>query len=277
MSNEVQDVTVETVEESTPEVAQDVTVETQDEAAEVVEVEEVEVDYKAKADKLEKKLASEQAKIGRQRAALSQLQEKQEQEKRQAEAVKPVEALNAEPNENNYETYDEYEAARVTYFKSQGRNEALKESYEQNAKQQQAIKDMEFQKVEQTYRQSNPVYDDAKAEVINHYAIAPVPEAVGSAISEIAERGNGLPELINYFGENGGERLGELEIISRMSPVEAAVEVYKIQKSLSAEPAKAKPTPKPAPIKRVKGSGTINKGLNENSSGDDVLKQLGFK
>lgn len=274
MSNETQDVTVEPVAEATPEVTQDVIVETPDEEVEAAEVEEVEVDYKAKADKLEKKLASENAKIGRQRAALSQLQkEKQELAQRQAE-IKPVDSSTNEPNENNYETYDEYEAARVTYFREQGRNEALKESQEQNAKQQAAIKDMEFQQAEQTYRQSNPVYDDAKAEVINHYAVAPVPEAVGSAISDIAERGNGLPELINYFGENGGERLGELEIISRLSPVEAAVEVYKIQQSLSAEPAKAKPAPKPAPIKRVKGSGTINKGLDKDG---DVLQQLGLK
>lgn len=274
MSNETQDVTVEPVAEATPEVTQDVIVETPGEEVEAAEVEEVEVDYKAKADKLEKKLASENAKIGRQRAALSQLQkEKQELAQRQAE-TKPVDSSTNEPNENNYETYDEYEAARVTYFREQGRNEALKESQEQNAKQQAAIKDMEFQQAEQTYRQSNPVYDDAKAEVINHYAVAPVPEAVGSAISDIAERGNGLPELINYFGENGGERLGELEIISRLSPVEAAVEVYKIQQSLSAEPAKAKPAPKPAPIKRVKGSGTINKGLDKDG---DVLQQLGLK
>jgi len=287
MSNEVQDVTVEEVVATETEATQDLTVETEadasgevDETETTEEAEQVEVDYKAKSEKLEKKLAADQAKINRQRAALSQLQkEKQELASRQAEVQ--VEQQSSVPQADDYDTYEQFETARSDYYKEQGRLEGERVALEnhQRALQDQSLKveREQFAKAEQEFRTALPTYDESKVEVEQFLQVKPINGATGDAIYAQAARDGSLPAVINYFGENNGERLSELEHIATMTPVEAAVEVYKIQQKIKSAPTAPKAKPIPAPITKVRGTGTKSKGLDANSSGDDVLKTLGLK
>ena len=246
--------------------------ETQEATAEV-EVEEVEVDYKEKSEKLQRDVDGRQGKIDKQRAALSAANK--QREALQSELAKlQVNEAPKEPVIDDYDTHDEWVEAVSTHkakdrFEQYKRDDIIKQQQDLATKTSQEQAET-FAKVEAEYRVSNPDYDRAKSELQSHLELNPVNNAVGDAIYEQASRDGGLAQIIDYFGSESGENLGEWDRISTLSPVEAGVEIYKIQQGLkNVVTPKEKPLPKP--IKGVKGTSKASKGL-DHSSGKDILK-----
>ena len=248
------------------------------EAQEVVEtvadVEEVEVDYKVLSEKQERSNRSAEGKIEKQRAALSQANAKiQEMQQQLAQTLKVDAPL--EPSIDDFETHDDYVEA-VSDFKAELKFSQKQEAAKQ-AELQQRQADLlteqkkQFDTSEQEYRAANPDYDRAKTELQDFLVTTPINGAIGDAIYEAAAF-VGVPNVIDYFGGNGGENLAEFEKLSKMSPVGAAYEIFKLGQKLSGvKPEKSKPLPKP--VKTVSGSGSSKKDLSDG----DVLKNLGLK
>lgn len=241
-------------------------------------VEEVEVDYEVKSKELEDSLSARQNKIDKQRAALSQSNNKIQELQSQLNNLQETKAPEA-PNEDDFETFGEYDEARLNFLVD---NKVKKERQEDLIKQQSKLQEdrnnaqqTEFLKTEQTYRQANPNYDRAKKELQDHMTLSPVSGAVGDAIYEQASRDGMLPDVINYFGDNSGEKMFEFERISSLSPIEAAVEVYKIQQSLKSAPEKTKVKPLPKPLKTIKGTSKAGKSLLDMNP--DELKKAIYK
>ena len=247
------------------------------EQAEAV-IEEVEVDYEVKSKELEDSLSARQNKIDKQRAALSQSNNKIQELQSQLNKLQETKAPEA-PNENDYETYAEYGEARLKYMvDNQVKLERKQDLIERQSKLQEDrsnAQQAEFLKTEQTYRQANPNYDRAKKELQDHITLSPVSGAVGDAIYEQASRDGMLPDVINYFGDNSGEKLSEFERISALSPIEAAVEVYKIQQSLKSAPEKSTVKPLPKPLNTIKGTSRAGKSLLDMSP--EELKKAIYK
>lgn len=243
------------------------------------EEEETEVDYKTSYEKAKIEAQKKQDKVNKQRAALSQsnrkieeLQAKLNELQGPAQDEKPL----VKPNINDFETNEEYQKAIDEYTDAVAAKKIKESQKEQLLEQQKAEiekrnneQKAEFLKSEAAYRLVNPDYDRAKTELQEHIELNPVKDAVADAIYERASKGGMLPAIINYFGENSGERLSEFSKISEMSPYDAVVEIYKIQQKLkSMTSPKDKPLPKP--IKAVKSTGTGGKSLDK-ASGKDVL------
>ena len=248
------------------------------EALEVVEavadVEEVEVDHKVLSEQLKRETEGKQGKIDKQRAALSQANAKiQEMQQQLAQTLKVEAPL--EPSIDDFETHDDYVEA-VSDFKAELKFSQKQEAAKQ-AELQQRQSDLlveqkkQFDTSEQEYRIANPDYDRAKTELQDFLVTTPINGAIGDAIYEAAAF-VGVPNVIDYFGGNGGENLAEFEKLSKMSPVGAAYEIFKLgQKMSGVKPEKSKPLPKP--VKTVSGSGSSKKDLSQG----DVLKNLGLK
>jgi hypothetical protein len=103
-------------------------------------------------------------------------------------------------------------------------------------------------------------------------------EEIYPLISIIAEQiyddPDTIGEVVYYFGANNGERLDELEVISKLPPRKAAIELYKLQQKLKGAPPQAKPKQQlPQPAKRVSATGSSHKDIMKG----DVLKNLGLK
>ena len=248
------------------------------EALEVVEavadVEEVEVDHKVLSEQLKRETEGKQGKIDKQRAALSQANAKiQEMQQQLAQTLKVEAPL--EPSIDDFETHDDYVEA-VSDFKAELKFSQKQEAAKQ-AELQQRQADLlteqkkQFDTSEQEYRAANPDYDRAKTELQDFLVTTPINGAIGDAIYEAAAF-VGVPNVIDYFGGNGGENLAEFEKLSKMSPVGAAYEIFKLGQKLSGvKPEKSKPLPKP--VKTVNGSGSSKKDLMQG----DVLKNLNLK
>lgn len=248
------------------------------EAQEVVEtvadVEEVEVDHKVLSETLKRNNKSAEGKIEKQRAALSQANAKiQEMQQQLAQTLKVEAPL--EPSIDDFETHEDYVEA-VSDFKADLKFSQKQEAAKQ-AELQQRQADLlteqkkQFDTSEQEYRAANPDYDRAKTELQDFLVTTPIDGAIGDAIYEAASF-VGVPNVIDYFGGNGGENLAEFEKLSKMSPVGAAYEIFKLGQKLSGvKPEKSKPLPKP--VKTVSGSGSSKKDLSQG----DVLKNLGLK
>lgn len=226
-----------------------------------------------RAEKLEREAESKQKKIDRQTAAYTEMQRALERERQEFQeklaTSKPTEAT--EPSIDDYDTHDEYINALVDY-KAETRVKAKEaELFEkqQAAQQQKLAQERASIALEQEaeYLKVNPMYKASKAEFEAFAKTAQVNPAVESAIVSQTYKGN-VPQLINYFGENNGENMDELIAISKMTPVEAAVEIYKVQQKLVAPKSKeTKPLPKPV---KAAPAAKSTKSL-EKSSGSDVL------
>lgn len=240
----------------------------------VADVEEVEVDHKVLSETLKRNNKSAEGKIEKQRAALSQANAKIQEMQQQIAATLKVEAP-VEPSIDEFETHEEYVEA-VSDFKAERKfsekQEAAKQA-ELHQKQADLLAEQkkQFDTSEQEYRIANPDYDRAKVEMQDYLVTNPLNGAIGDAIYEAASF-VGVPNVIDYFGSNGGENLAELDSISKMSPVGAAYEIFKLgQKLSSVKSEKSKPLPKP--VKTVSGSGSSKKDLMQG----DVLKNLNLK
>lgn len=234
-------------------------------------------------ERIEREREADQKKINRQRKALSEA-DRERAELRQR--IQEFEAKQSEvkqdqrPKEEDFETWDEFKAADEKYIRNQTRLEVQRELLQSQYQAEQARTEQErkqkFDREIAEFSVVNPDFKEAAQEFDAYAKSAKIQPDVMSAIVETAHEGN-VALLINYFGENGGARLDELDEISKMSPTKAAVEIYKIQQKLTRPMAQKKQEPLPKPPERAKGSGKVNKGLGSHSSGDDVLKSLGLK
>lgn len=224
---------------------------------------------------------AKQKKIDRQTAANSATMrklEKEMQEKQALEAKINAQEPEQEPSIDDFEDFDEYKEALREFAKKSAKQEALKEiaKHNEQAKAQELMQERAKLALEQEakYLEINPNYKASRAEFDAWSKIANISKEVEQAIVIQSFKGN-VPQLIDYFGANSGENIPKLEEISRLSPVEAAVEIYKIQQSLKTPAPEEKKQP-PKPLNKPKGSGKPRKDLGS-MSGDEVLKHLGFK
>lgn len=253
---------VEVAEVETPEVA----------APEVVETPE------EKVARLEKELEEKSTKISRQQAALAkQNRDGRELRARVAELEKLKATATKQPTIDDFETTEEFVNARAEYLAEQKLIQKEQQLIENQKKQIEtqtaAERDAAFQQAEYKFAAQTPSYAQSKAEVADLVqTLQPNPQVI-MAIYEQADTENNLPQIVNYFGENNGAKLGELEHILNLSPIRAAVEIAKIQEKLKGAQPKANVLPKP--IKPVSGGARSTKPLDKMSYED--LKKAIYK
>jgi hypothetical protein len=210
-------------------------------------------------------------KVSRQKAALKAANERQLQQPK-AEAPKET----AEPKPEDYETQEDFVNAIVEYRTEKATEAKIQEQQQQDlmikqqteAQERLALRNQQ----EAEFRELNPNYDDAAQEVNGFLELKgqTVPVMTQNAILE-AVYDNNVAELINYFGENEGERLDELEALTHMSPVKIGREIERISQSLKSTKKETTKKPLPKPPTRVEGKSKGSKPINERS-GKDILK-----
>lgn len=282
-----QEVTLEATE--TTENTQDQVVETTEAETEAdsqtdapeVESEEVELTAEEKLERLQKDLEAKERKISRQTAAYNRAQETLQARARELEALQSQMAQfnqpeSNEPNIDDFETHEEYDAARIKYLADQ---EISKREKELNQKRQNELIAQQMReresiraKQEAEYIALNPNYKNSKAEFEDFVSTMQVNPDIEKAIVEQAFAGN-IPQVIDYFGSNGGERLAELERISKMTPREAIIAIYEIQKGFKS-PEKKETKPLPKPVTKLKATSSTSRPVSK-MSGKDLLKQMG--
>lgn len=227
---------------------------------------------------LEKDNESKQTAINRRTAALSQANKKIEELQREYKEVQSK-LLPEEPAEKpkieDFESYEEFQSANEKYIRKDAEAKAIKKVQEEQleAQRQKVVEERNalVSKQEAEYIQTNPNYFDSLTEFQSFVNAAQVDPAVEHAIVDQAFKGS-VPQVIDYFAGNNGENLDQLGEISRMSPIDAAIEIYKIQQTLKA-PEKKETKPAPAPVNKPKGGGKPRKNLADG----DVLRNLGLK
>lgn len=289
MSNEAQDVTVETTADAdTQDQVVENAVETEVEETENAEADSPDTDseeteaeapqetVEEKAERLERETAAKQKAIDRKTAAYHAQQRKIAELQEQIGKMNQPQQANdlKEPNIDDFESYSEYEKAKEDFVTKKVEREfkakMLQEQY--HAEQQKALQDKmaKRQTQEAEYIKVNPAYSQSAKEVSEYLPTLNAPAAVQEAVLEAVYEGN-VPATIDYFGSNDGERLEELARISQLTPAKAAIEIYKIQQGLKA-PVKKEVKPAPAPIQKIKGT-SAPKDLSKG----DVLVNLGLK
>jgi hypothetical protein len=287
---EPQDVTVAT---QSPEVQandnpqvvdnQDDGVESEVETEGTAQEEQVELSIEERLEKVEKERVAYEKKIKRQTAAYSDLQRKYESTMQQMQQVKPVEKQPdlQEPKIEDFDTLSEFQTARDKFIEDKTKRtleqELTARQRQQQMQQAQAQRNEIFQKSKQVALQKYPDFVRAENEVDSFLQIAAKGGDI-SSLSIIAEQiyddPDTIGEVVYYFGANNGERLDELEVISKLPPRKAAIELYKLQQKLKGAPPQAKPKQQlPQPAKRVSATGSTKKDLFDG----DVLKNLGLK
>lgn len=288
MSNEAQDVTVETTADAdTQDQVVENTVETEveetedqtspDADSEETDVETPQETVEEKTERLEREAKAKQSKIDRQIAAYNASQRKIAELQEQLAKInqQPQAEGSKKPNIDDYDSYAEYEKANEDFIKSEVEREIkskmLQEQYQ--AEQAKALQDKmaKRQAQEAEYIKINPAYSQSMQEVNDYLPTLNAPAAVQEAVLEAVYEGN-VPQIIDYFGSNNGERLEELARISQLTPAKAAIEIYKIQQSLKT-PVKKEVKPAPKPIEALKGA---NKGFKafDNLSYEEKKKRL---
>lgn len=277
---ETQDITVDTtpvtqVEETEVSASPDTSVESGHEGeAHEAEPQETPED---KLQRLERDVAGKQKAIDRKTAAYHALQKKHDEQRTEAEKLSELikkQTPDVEPVIDNFETHEDYVEALVDY-----RSKAKMAEYQQNLSQQQeqmrqakVMQDRQsiLQGQEAAYMDINPSYASAKAEVQGYLSsLGGIDPSVENAVIEQLYRGN-VAEVTDYFGANNGENLEELGRISKMTPPEAAVELYKIQQRVSSSPQTKQKTTKPTPVKVSRGKSSTSKPVSK-MSGKDTL------
>lgn len=295
MSQELQDVTVDTptdvesdndvkVEKSeevvTEETEEKSTPENDNEETEGNEETEVQETVEERAERLSHENKAMQKSIDRKTASFRQREKNYQQKLQELEAnqteiaqQKPAE----EPKIEDFDTHAEYvdavaEHKAKSMLKERQQKQLLDQQKAEATKIAQERENIREEQ-ESEYILENPHYEASKEEFASFVEAGGISPQVEQAFVYQAFKGN-VPEIIDYFGSNNGERMEELEAISKMHPIEAAVEVYKIQNGLSKTP-KVKEDKKPAakPLKKVKGSAAPRKDLHKG----DVLVNLGLK
>lgn len=255
-----------------PEVSNEET--SQEEVQEVVETPE------DKLLRLEKENESFKKKTERQKAAYTAVQRKLQE---QADKLKELEAKAPQqdelkpPNWDDYDDHEKFNDALADYKAELKLRERDKERLEQEKKDAQVKMQAElaelgrqrtaaYEGMKSSFIEEVPEYENSEKEFAEWSQTVQVPQEVQNAVVNQLYREDNVPAVIHYFFANGGENSDQLEEISKMSPTEAAVEIYKIQAKLKASPARKKEAEKPTPPKTVKGSGTGKKTLSQMNS-----------
>jgi chromosome segregation ATPase len=283
--SEQQDVTVET---NTQDPVVENAVETEVEEIEKVESDspeaesqETEVEapqetVEEKAERLERETEAKQKAIDRKTAAYHAQQRKIAELQEQITKMNQQPQANdlKEPNIDDFGEYSEYEKAKEEFLTKKVEREIKSKMLQEQhqVEQTKAVQDKlaKRQAQEAEYIKVNPAYSQSANEVSEYLPTLNAPAAVQEAVLEAVYDGN-IPQIIDYFGANSGERLDELARIAQLTPAKAAIEIYKIQQSLKA-PVKKEVKPAPAPIQKVKGTSAL-----KDLSKGDVLVNLGLK
>ena len=161
-------------------------------------------------------------------------------------------ALDAEPSENDFPDPIELSAARAIWKADKRRVERfVKEAETEAADARKQASDID-QKERQALRQSfESQVEDAKARYADYDAVARAPDVpVSDAMADLIITSEVGPDVLYHLGQNKAVAAQ----IARMSPVEAARAIGRIEASLTA-PKPRTETQAPPPIAPVKGSG----------------------
>lgn len=249
-----------------------------DEQSPEAEVEEVKKTPEELLTEAQSKIEEQEKAMARKTAAYRDLQKahdaKLEQLRNLEQQVKPPEPLQ-EPKIDDFDSFEDFQKARDEFVSNTAKQKALEEFKQSQlqAEQMQLAQERDaLVKAQETeYLNVNPRYMDSKANFESYSKILQTSPAVEQAIVEQAFKGS-VPQLIDYFGGNDGQNLDKLREIASMSPVEAGIEIYKIQQSLKA-PERKEVKPAPPPANKPKGGGAPKKDIMQG----DVLKNLGLK
>lgn len=157
---------------------------------------------------------------------------------------KPVEqpASTGKPALDQYESYDEYVEALADWKYEQRALQERERSQKQQQEQTQAEKVRSFQARADAVRETHPDFD----QVVTNPTL-PISQAMADA-AYASEKG---PEILYHLGQNPQEA----DRIYRMSPIEAAMAIGRIEATLS-RPARTKSSA-PEPIEPVSGVGGV--------------------
>lgn len=239
-------------------------------------VEERLAEIEAKYEEKSKEAEAKQKKIDRQTAAYNDMQKALEKERLgKQEALEKSKAVETqEPDISDFNTHDEWVNALSDWKAEQkisqleAENAQRREQEKAHALQNERARIANEQEAE--YLKVNPRYKASKSEFEGFLATAKVDPQVEDAVVSMAYKGN-IPNLIDYFGSNNGERLDEFEKITQMSPIDAAVEIYKIQQKL-VTPKKEETKTLTKPVKAPKA--TSRSKSTKNMTGDEIAKRL---
>jgi len=262
---------------------QDDGVESEVETEGTAQEEQVELSIEERLEKVEKERVAYEKKIKRQTAAYSDLQRKYESTMQQMQQVKPVEKQPdlQEPKIEDFDTLAEFQTARDKFIEDKTKR-TLEQELTARQRQQQMLQaqTQRNELYEQSKKTTLEKYSDfVRAETeVNEFLIAAAKSVPADVQEYIADQLYDDPatvgEVVYYFGANNGERLDELEAISKLPPRRAAIELYKLQQKLKGAPPQAKPKQQlPQPAKRVSATGSSKKDLFDG----DVLRNLGLK
>lgn len=190
---------------------------------------------------------------------------------RLSQLEQPKDALK-EPVYDDYENNADFLEAVRKYEREKAKLEVEKEFLKTRQNQENEAINLEKQRIvnqqEKEYiKNENPSYIKSKQLFSDYIGALEVDPYVENAITEQAFRGN-IPKIIDYFAGNDGENLGKLSEISKMRPTEAAIEIYKIQQTLT-EPQKKEVKQVPKPIQSPKGLSKAK--TSKNMSGKELL------
>lgn len=222
-----------------------------------------------------------QKKIDRQRAANSQLNKQLAEERARnaalQEQLQKFKVDTPEPKLDDYDTTEDYLEAKADFLAQKRVLEKQSQLAEntQKALQEREVqqKQQAFAMAEQQYVAKSPSYVEAKENVATILSALQPRQDVQEAIIAQADSENNLPQIIDYFGRNGGENLDQLERILSLSPYQAAVEIYKIQQQLKPAP-QAQPLPKP--LTPISGAPRAQKS-EDKMTGQELLKKYNIK
>ena len=250
--------------------------ETDDKSPEA-ESQEPQVTPEERVAQLEKEVASQRKAIDRKTAAYHDMQRAHDSKLQEFKALEEKFQIEApqEPTIDDFDTFEDFDKARVEFINQQAERNA-QEKFLQHQKQVQAQQKMQARMElrsaqEADYIKDNPNYRSSVSELESFFKTAQVGDGVAEAVLDVIYDGN-VPQIIDYFGSNNGENLDKLASITRMSPVKAAIETYKIQQSLTA-PAPKEKKKLPKPLNKKSGGGKLKKDLYSG----DVLSNLGLK
>lgn len=239
--------------------------------------EEVEQTPEEKLAESEKLTAQQQKKIDRQTASYSALQKTYQEQMQELETLRSQIKTEApqEPKIEDFDTFEDFDKARVEFISKQAEQSAqdklLQQQQEMQAQQQlKARMDLRASQ-EADYIKDNPNYRASVNEVEAFLQTVKLAPGTGDAVLDVIYDGN-VPQMIDYFGKNNGENLGQLAEIASMNPVQAGIAIYKIQQSLTA-PAPKEKTPPPKPLNKPAGGGKPKADPMKGS----VLEHYGLK
>lgn len=267
------------------------------EPAEAVE-EDTEVDYQERYENQKKSLEYLERKAERQRVALANMNKRIKEIAESEGQAQPQAAQRQElvkPDIDSFDTFAEYEAANEKYYndlaEQKAQNVLAEKQQKEHAEKLEAelkVKQAEFAKKEAEFKLNNPEYDKSKKEVARFLEdMQPVDPSDTQAQSEYNLRSNaiyraaemvGAVEMINYFGQNGGENIGDLQELFKINdPMQLGVKMYEL--SLQAKTGKSlskkadKKTPPPKPVGKSKSTGSKSDALHDGLSMDEWMKR----